>query len=93
MEMKQVVAGTGTLTNEIGAVRTVRFKFEIIWQLIPGPGGQSAPGKARTCGGSISADDGQPLSDGIYGIVDSDGKHLRVQKLGTQWHLLSPPAG
>jgi hypothetical protein len=30
MEMKQAAAGTGTLTDETGAARAVRFKFDII---------------------------------------------------------------
>jgi hypothetical protein len=93
MEMQQAVAGTGTLSDEVGAVRVVHFQFEIKWELIPGPGGQTALGNARTRKGSVSADDGQPISEGIYRIVESSGKHWRVQKLGMQWHLLSPPGG
>jgi hypothetical protein len=93
-QMQEAVAGSGTLSDEIGATRAVHFHFEIMWELIPGPGGQSALGNPRSRGGrGVSADDGQPISEGIYRLVDSDGKHLRVQKLGMQWHLLSPRAG
>jgi hypothetical protein len=93
MEMQQALVGSGKLSDGDGAARAVHFKFDITWQLISGPAEQSALGKARTRGGSVSADDGQPISEGIYRLVDSDGKHWRVQKLGMQWHLLSPPTG
>jgi hypothetical protein len=94
MEMQQALVGSGKLSDGGGTARAVQFKFEIVWQMISGPGGQLAPGKARTRGGgSVLADDGQPISEGIYRLVDSDGKRWRVQKLGTQWLLLSPPTG
>jgi hypothetical protein len=93
MQMQQVLAGSGNLSDEVGSVRAVHFKFEFTQELIPSPGGQPALGKARGRGGNVSTDDGQPISEGIYRLVDSDGKHWRVQKLGTQWHLLSPPTG
>lgn len=93
MQMQEAVVGTGTLSDEAGAARAVHFHFEIMWELIPGPGGRSALGNARTRGGSVSADDGQPISEGIYRIVESNGKRLRVRKLGMQWHLLSPLTG
>jgi hypothetical protein len=85
--------GSGKLSDEIGALRAVQFKFDITWQLILGPAGQSVLGTARGRGGSVSADDGQHISDGIYRLVGSDGKHWRVQKLGMRWHFLSPPTG
>jgi hypothetical protein len=93
MEMEQMLVGSGTLSDEVGTTRTVQFKFKIKFELIQGPGGQTALGKARTQGGSVSANDGQPISEGVYRIDEPDGKHWRVQKLGTQWHLLSPPTG
>jgi hypothetical protein len=94
MQMQEAVVGTGALSDEGGTVRAVHFHFEIMWELIPGPGGQSALGNPRPReAGHVWADDGQPISEGIYRIVESDGKHRRVQKLGTQWHLLSPLPG
>jgi hypothetical protein len=90
--MLETLAGSGKLSDGFGTTaRAVHFKFEIAWELIPGPWGQPAKGNPRGRGGSISADDGQPIGEGIYRIVESDGKQWRVQKLGMQWHLLSPP--
>jgi hypothetical protein len=79
MEMQEVLVGSGNLFDEVGALRAVQFKFEITWQLISRPAGQSAPGKARTRGGS--ADDGQPISEGIYRLVGSDGKRWGSRSL------------
>jgi hypothetical protein len=92
-EMQQVLVGSGKLSDGDGADRAVHFKFEFTQELISGPGGQLAPGKARIRGGSVLADDGQPISEGIYRVVGSDGRQWRFQKLGMQWHLLSPPTG
>ena len=92
-EMQQVLVGSGKLSDQVGPARAVHYKFDVALEVISGPAGQSALGKARTRGGNVSADDGQPIAEGIYQIVESDGKQWRVQKLGMQWHLLSPLPG
>jgi hypothetical protein len=92
-QMEQSLADAGTLSDGDGTARAVHFKFDIVQELVTGPGGQQALGKARTRGGNVSADDGQTINEGIYRLVDSNGKALRVQKLGMQWFLLSPPTG
>jgi hypothetical protein len=92
-EIYDIVRGSRELSGEVGPVRAVHFSFRIAWQLIRGPAGQSARGKTRTVEGSVSADNNLPIREGIYQIVDQDGKYWRVQKLGMQWHLLSPLTG
>jgi hypothetical protein len=93
-QMQQVLVGGGKLSDEAGAEHAVQFKFEFTQELIPGPSGQTALGKARQRGaGRVTADDGQPIGDGIYWLAGSDGRQWRVQRLGMQWFLLSPPTG
>lgn len=87
--MDEQLSGTGTIQREDRAQVPVTYSFKIHTNVVRKPGFPAVPGK-RDGRGTVSAVSGELLPEGVYQLRTSDGAQLRVQKLGSVWHILAP---
>jgi hypothetical protein len=85
--------GSGSLEPQDGGeARPVNFAFVIRRTAVTRPGLPPAQGSADWRG-IISASDGTNFAEGFYRLGLTDGRRVRVQKLGFEWHILAAPFG
>lgn len=87
--------GSGALQPESAggvATKPVKYSFVIRQTIVTKPGLPAAPARADGRG-TVSLDDGTSLPEGLYRLTLSDGKQIRVQNIGGQWHILAPLVG
>jgi hypothetical protein len=85
--------GSGSLEPASGGeAKPVKFSFVIRQTIVTRPGPPPAPGRAEGRG-KVSATDGTYLPDGFYRLTLPDGRQIRVQNLGGEWHILAPLVG
>jgi hypothetical protein len=82
--------GSGTLQAEAGGRSfPVTFAFSIQYTRSPSRPGLPPPPAQAQGKGNIVSESGQVIPEGIYRLVTSTGQSIKVQKLGTDWHILA----
>jgi hypothetical protein len=75
-----------------GEPRPVKYSFVIRRTMVTRP--ELPPAEAGAdWRGIVAASDGTNLPEGFYRLAVSDGRRVRVQKLGFEWHMQAPPSG
>jgi hypothetical protein len=85
--------GEGSLQpHDGGEAMPVKFAFAIVRTMVTRPG--LPPAQAGATGrGIVLAADGTYLVEGFYRLALPDGRRIKVQKLGFEWHILASLGG